>query len=24
VFPQYDAEVVYGGQPYYNYIVSIE
>jgi dihydroxyacetone kinase-like predicted kinase len=24
VFPQYDSEVVYGGQPYYNYIVSIE
>ena len=24
VFPQYDAEVVYGGQPYYNYIVSVE
>jgi DAK2 domain fusion protein YloV len=24
VFPQYDVEVVYGGQPHYNYIVSLE
>jgi hypothetical protein len=23
-FPQYDVEVVYGGQPHYNYIVSVE
>jgi DAK2 domain fusion protein YloV len=23
-FPQYDVEVVYGGQPHYNYIISVE
>jgi hypothetical protein len=23
-FPGYDVEVVYGGQPHYNYIVSLE